>query len=73
MKGFGHVPNLTFPRHVRPMGRSVRPGSAKRAGAQWRSIMGAQYNWIIDNAGIRLALNVVAFCVWFGLAIAVLL
>ena len=26
--------------------------------------MDAKYNWIIDNTGIRMALNVAAFTVW---------
>ncbi len=34
--------------------------------------MDAKYNWIIDNVGIRLALNLVAFALWFGIAITVL-
>jgi hypothetical protein len=34
--------------------------------------MGAKYNWIIDNTGIRLALNILAFVLWAGLAVAVL-
>ncbi len=34
--------------------------------------MGAEYNWIIDNAGIRVALNALALVAWAGLAIAVL-
>lgn len=34
--------------------------------------MGARYNWIIDNAGIRIAVNVAAFSVWL-VACAVLL
>ena len=27
-------------------------------------VMDAKYNWIIDNTGIRMALNVAAFTVW---------
>ncbi len=34
--------------------------------------MDAKYNWIIDNTGIRMALNLVAFAAWAGLAILVL-
>jgi len=34
--------------------------------------MDAKYNWIIDNTGIRMAINVAAFCMWL-LACAVLL
>ena len=35
-------------------------------------VMDAKYNWIIDNTGIRLALNVVGFVIWL-LACAALL
>ncbi len=35
-------------------------------------VMDAKYNWIIDNTGMRLALNVVGFVIWL-LACAVLL
>ncbi len=34
--------------------------------------MDAKYNWIIDNTGIRMALNLVVFAAWAGLAIWVL-
>ena len=34
--------------------------------------MDAKYNWIIDNVGIRMAINVLAFGVWL-LACAALL
>lgn len=34
--------------------------------------MDAKYNWIIDNTGIRMALNIVAFGMWL-VACAVLL
>jgi hypothetical protein len=27
-------------------------------------VMDAKYNWIIDNSGIRMALNIAAFTVW---------
>ncbi len=35
--------------------------------------MGAEYNWIIDNTGIRVALNALAFLAWAALAVAVLM
>ena len=28
--------------------------------------MGAEYNWLIDNVPIRMALNVAAFLVWLS-------
>jgi hypothetical protein len=34
--------------------------------------MDAKYNWIIDNSGIRMAINVAAFGIWL-FACAVLL
>lgn len=34
--------------------------------------MDAKYNWIIDNSGIRMAMNIAAFVMWLG-ACAVLL
>jgi hypothetical protein len=34
--------------------------------------MDAKYNWIIDNTGIRMALNIAVFAMWLG-ACAVLL
>jgi len=30
--------------------------------------MEAKYNWIIDSAPIRIAINIAAFAVWFGAA-----
>ena len=38
----------------------------------WEVPMDAKYNWIIDNTGIRLALNIAGFAVWL-LACAALL
>ncbi len=29
-----------------------------------RIAMDAKYNWIIDNSGIRMAINIAAFTVW---------
>src|SRR5690349_25126276 len=37
-----------------------------------KRIMDAKYNWIIDNSGIRMAINVAAFGIWL-LACAALL
>ncbi len=34
--------------------------------------MDAKYNWIIDNSGIRMAINIAAFTLWLA-ACAVLL
>ena len=34
--------------------------------------MDAKYNWIIDNSGIRMAINITVFAMWLG-ACAVLL
>lgn len=34
--------------------------------------MDARYNWIIDSMPIRVAINVTAFVMWLGLAIALL-
>ena len=32
--------------------------------------MDGKYNELLDNIGFRLALNVVVFCVWLGVAVA---
>jgi hypothetical protein len=37
-----------------------------------RKAMDARYNWIIDNAPLRVAINVTAFVMWLGLAVALL-
>jgi hypothetical protein len=34
--------------------------------------MDAKYNWIIDNTGIRLALNVAVFSLWLAICAALL-
>jgi len=34
--------------------------------------MDARYNWVIDSVPIRVAINVTAFAMWLGLAIALL-
>ncbi len=34
--------------------------------------MSAEYNWIIDNTAIRVALNMVAFAAWVGIAYGLL-
>ncbi len=34
--------------------------------------MDAKYNWVIDNTGIRLALNIAAFGLWLVLCAALL-
>ena len=34
--------------------------------------MDAKYNWIIDNVGIRVALNVAAFGLWLAGCVALL-
>lgn len=34
--------------------------------------MNAKYNWIIDNSGVRIALNVAGFGAWLSLVIALL-
>ena len=34
--------------------------------------MDAKYNWIIDNVGVRVALNVAVFAVWLAASIALL-
>ncbi len=34
--------------------------------------MDAKYNWIIDNVGIRVALNTIAFVLWLGASFALL-
>ena len=48
----------------KPHPPSKEPGSEE--------VMDAKYNWIIDNTGIRLTLNVVGFVIWL-LACAALL
>lgn len=35
-------------------------------GAGSEEIMDAKYNWIIDNTGIRMAINVAAFTLWLA-------
>jgi hypothetical protein len=34
--------------------------------------MDAKYNWIIDNFGVRVAINTVAFALWLALTVGVL-
>jgi len=34
--------------------------------------MDAKYNWLMDNAAIRLALNTVAFALWLAASVALL-
>jgi hypothetical protein len=34
--------------------------------------MDAKYNWLIDNATIRVTLNTVAFALWIAMAIGLL-
>lgn len=34
--------------------------------------MDAKYNWVIDNTGIRMAINVMAFVLWLGACVALL-
>lgn len=34
--------------------------------------MDAKYNWLIDNASIRVTLNTVAFALWIASAVALL-
>lgn len=43
---------------------------SKETGSE--EVMDAKYNWIIDNTGIRLTLNVMGFVIWL-LACAALL
>jgi hypothetical protein len=43
---------------------------SKETGSE--EVMDAKYNWIIDNTGIRLTLNIVGFVIWL-LACAALL
>jgi hypothetical protein len=44
--------------------------SSKETGSE--EVMDAKYNWIIDNAGIRMTLNIAGFAIWL-LACAALL
>jgi hypothetical protein len=34
--------------------------------------MDAKYNWLIDNAPIRVTLNTVAFALWIAVAVGIL-
>ncbi len=34
--------------------------------------MSAEYNWVIDSTAVRVALNMVAFAVWAGIAYGLL-
>jgi hypothetical protein len=34
--------------------------------------MEAKYNWIIDSTPIRIAINAVAFAMWFGVALGLM-
>jgi hypothetical protein len=34
--------------------------------------MDAKYNWVMDSVPIRVSINVTAFVMWLGLAIALL-
>ncbi len=34
--------------------------------------MDAKYNWLIDNTGVRVALNAVAFVLWLAFTVGVI-
>jgi hypothetical protein len=34
--------------------------------------MDAKYNWLIDNAAVRVTLNTVAFALWIAMAVGLL-
>ncbi len=44
--------------------------TSKQTGSE--EVMDAKYNWIIDNTGVRVALNIAGFAIWL-LACAALL
>ena len=53
------------------------PNRALRSVIEVRSLfkennMDAKYNWLIDNAAIRVTLNTVAFALWAVLAVGLL-
>jgi hypothetical protein len=37
-----------------------------------RKVIDARYNWVIDSTPVRVAINVTAFVMWLGVAIALL-
>ena len=58
-------------RQIGRMGANERPNPpSKETGSE--EVMDAKYNWIIDNTGIRLTLNIMGFVLWL-LACAALL
>ena len=34
--------------------------------------MDAKYNWLIDNAGVRITLNMVALALWIAMSVGLL-
>ena len=50
------------------------PSDAMSEGAtsKGENIMDAKYNWMIDNAAIRVTLNTVAFALWLAVAVGLL-
>ena len=51
---------------------NLSPAAASNGKGRAEVVMGAEYNWIIDNTLIRVALNVFAFAAWVGVAVAVM-
>ncbi len=51
---------------------NLSPAGASKGKGRAEVVMGAEYNWVIDNTLIRVALNAIAFCVWVAAAAAVL-
>ena len=46
------------------------PFASSRVYGDREGVMDGKYNVLLDHTGFRLALIVVAFCVWLGLAVA---
>ena len=51
---------------------NLSPAATSKGKGRAEVVMGAEYNWIIDNTLIRVALNVCAFGAWAVMAVAVL-
>ncbi len=46
------------------------PFSGGRVYGDKESVMDGRYNMLLDHTGFRLALNVLVFCLWLGVAVA---
>jgi hypothetical protein len=54
--------------------RTSEAGGTKStaAGGEEELVMDAKYNWLIDNAGVRITLNMVALALWIAMSVGLL-